>query len=346
MEALKRFRTVALLTIFAVLFLIWVGGWVRSTGAGMGCPDWPKCFGVWIPPTSESQLPSDYLEHFVALRQKKNERLATMLDKLGMSELAYKIQHDPNINQHEPFNAYKTWTEYVNRLVGVAVGILIFLTLVRAWKIRKDYPKVFWLSFAGFIGVLFEGWLGSIVVSTNLLPVLITIHMLVAMLVLMVLIMAYMRTKAVQRSTSFIPSRLGWVGVGVSFIALMQVLFGTQVRENVDTVAKMLGADARALWISNLGTDYLIHIRFYWVLVIGIAYWLYQLRPFQVQSTTLTYANRFLVAMVGIEIALGIAMHYLAIPPIIQPLHLLLGTSIFALSYFITASIFHSERLA
>jgi heme a synthase len=340
-KTLSRFRRISLLTIYSVLFLIWVGGWVRSTGSGMGCPDWPKCFGVWIPPTSIGELPPNYEDHFLELRKKKNERLVKMLNRMGMTDLAQTIQNDPDINTPESFNVYKTWTEYINRLIGVLVGFFILLTVWASFPLRKTHRSIFWLSIAGLIGVLFEGWLGSIVVSTNLLPALITIHMFIAMLILVVLIIAYMRAREVA-TIVLVPKKVAWVGVGVSILALMQVMFGTQVRESVDVTAKIMGAEARAAWIENLGFTYLLHIRFYWVLITALAVWLYQLKPFI--DVTLKRWIIILLVMLGSEIVMGISMHYFAIPPLLQPMHLLFGTSIFTLCYFITASLFNGGK--
>src|SRR5688572_594700 len=115
---MRSFRRLTISTLIAVYLLILVGGIVRSTGSGMGCPDWPKCFGNWVPPTSVSELPANYKEVYSEYRHKKNIRFAKYLNALGMEETARLLLNDPSVLEENDFNPLKTWIEYGNRVVG------------------------------------------------------------------------------------------------------------------------------------------------------------------------------------------------------------------------------------
>merc|ERR1711965_19697 len=121
-ESLRRFRGLATLTLAAVYFLILVGASVRASGAGMGCPDWPTCFGQWVPPTAESQLPANYQEVY--------------------AELGYGDTR---------FNVVKTWTEYLNRLIGVTIGLLIFATAWVSMPLRRLDASITTASVTAFL---------------------------------------------------------------------------------------------------------------------------------------------------------------------------------------------------
>ena len=177
------------ITLFAVYLLIFVGGVVRSTGSGMGCPDWPQCFGTWIPPTQEAQLPENYQTLFYQKRMQKNARLAHILECLGASALAEKLQEKPIIQEETTFNPFKTWTEYINRVIGVTVGLLIGCTFLAALS-YKGSPAIGFVAGALLILTLFEAWIGSLVVATHLLPWLVTFHMLIALIIIGLLVLS------------------------------------------------------------------------------------------------------------------------------------------------------------
>src|SRR5690606_23628951 len=138
----KRFINTNRLTIIVLFIVIAAGGIVRSTGSGMGCPDWPTCFNRVIPPTDVSQLPEGYETHYVEGRVKKNERFARMVEFFGYAEVANKIRHDECILVHEEFNAAKTWTEYINRLAGVAAGFCLLFTAIFSFTYIKSKPSI------------------------------------------------------------------------------------------------------------------------------------------------------------------------------------------------------------
>lgn len=329
----RLFRRFSAVTIIAVYLLIAVGGIVRSTGSGMGCPDWPKCFGSWVPPTDVTQLPNDYKDIYVQQRVEKNVRFANYLTSFGFDELAHEILNDPQILVEEDFNAAKTWTEYVNRLIGVVIGILIFGTAVLSIRYWKEDKLITVLSFVAFVLVGFQGWIGSIVVSTNLLEWMITIHMLLALVIVCLLIYVYHRSK--NRNTEYSSARLGklkWIVMLCLVFTVIQIVLGTQVREAIDTLSNAL---ARSEWIDNLGSSFLIH-RSYSLLLLALhVYLLWKLMKEGIRRNELVNPTKWLLAVVVVEIVSGALMAYFGVPAFIQPIHLLLGSVIIGVQFYL-----------
>ncbi|WP_439879940.1 COX15/CtaA family protein [Pontibacter sp. MBLB2868] len=328
----KRFRNIGVLTVLAVYFLILVGGIVRSTGSGMGCPDWPKCFGSWVPPTDVSQLPDNYLEIYKAKRIEKNQKFAGFLDNLGFKEVSASIFSHPSQYIETEFNVTKTWIEYLNRLVGVLIGILVFLTVVYAIPYLKKDKTVFFLALGAFVAVGLEGWLGSIVVSTNLLPVTVTIHMALALLIVATLQYAVTRTQkdSFERHISY-SGKINIVLWIVALTTFIQILLGTQVREEIDLISYMMNGSNRAAWVDNLGVGFLIH-RSFSILILALHLYLAVLL-YQVRDRVLSNLTTIMLLIVVLEIIFGIIMAYFAIPPFLQPLHLTFAALLFGVQF-------------
>ena len=341
----KRFRTIGVITVIAVYFLILVGGIVRSTGSGMGCPDWPKCFGSWVPPTDVSQLPENYLEVYKEKRIEKNQKLANFLDKIGLDELSASIFSHPSQYIETEFNVTKTWIEYVNRLVGVLIGFFILLTLLYSIPYLKTDKAIFYLSLVSFIVVGIQGWLGSIVVSTNLLPITVTIHMALALV--LVAILQYAVTRPAQEvllGRIKHDRRVNLILWGLALVTFIQILLGTQVREEVDHIAFAMQGQGRDTWIEKLGTDFYVH-RSFSILILAfnvyVAYLIFRLRESILSKLTL-----FMLGLVGAEIVIGVIMAYFAIPAFLQPLHLTFGVLLFGVQFQLLINYHYASKKA
>jgi len=339
----SRFRFVSLLTVVSVYLLILVGGVVRSTGSGMGCPDWPKCFGQWIPPTEASQLPPNYKEVYTAQRVAKNQKLAQKLQRLGFAQVAGSIFAHPTQYIETDFNPVKTWIEYVNRLLGALIGIFVFLTVVSALPLLRHDRSIFWLALASFLLTGVQGYLGSLVVSTNLLPVMVTVHMALALVIVALLLYAVDRARWGSRRHSLevvkgedtIIGRpnaavQGWLWMAL-LLTFWQIILGTQVRERVDIVSASAGYLGRENWISQLGTLFSIHRTVSAVVVllnVYVGYELWQLG--QAHLRRLVVAT---MALIGLEVLAGIVLASFALPAVVQPVHLTLATALFGVQF-------------
>jgi heme a synthase len=319
--ATKRFRKLCFSTLVAVYFLILVGGIVRTSGSGMGCPDWPKCFGTWVPPTSVNQLPADYKETFAEFRDKKNKKFARYLSVFGFEKTAQAILNDESILVEADFNPLKTWIEYANRVVGVIIGFLIIGVFVMSLKFRSTRPAFFWLSLITLITVIIQGWFGSIVVSTNLTSWTITIHMLLAFVLVGLLIWLYVNSGEIKPIASAKGTK--WILIVCIALLVIQVLLGTEVRAAIDRVSAL--QMPRASWIEGVWEQFFVHRTFSWLVLIvnGIL-------GFQLMKTSgrnpLTIS---LIVLILLTILTGAGMAYFAVPAALQPIHLLVATVTF-----------------
>jgi len=345
-KAHTGFKRLSFITLVAVYFLILVGGIVRSTGSGMGCPDWPKCFGSYIPPMDVSEIPEDYKDYYAEYRHQKNVRFAKYLEFFGMPDKAEQIVNDASILVEGDFNVYKTWTEYVNRLVGATIGLLIFITLIGSVSYIKEDIKVFYISLLTFLMVGFQGWIGSIVVSTNLMPWIITIHMILALVIVLLLVYINFRIRRRSFGTASENNRKMLVSLTVLCLLTMgiQIVLGTQVREAIDVVAADLSFALRETWISKTGFSFLMH-RTFSLLILGLHVWLlYLVLKNRDQSLFIKNIGKYVVLLIIIEIISGMIMAYFGIPPFIQPVHLLLSTIIFGTLYYMYLVIINSRN--
>ena len=334
----NRFIRLNFITIIVTLLVVLAGGIVRSTGSGMGCPDWPKCFGQYVPPTSAKQLPADYKEKYVAQRLAKNERFAKTLEKLGKADLADSIRNDASIAEPEAFNVAKTWTEYGNRLVGVVTGFMMILLVIYSFAFKKSAKRIIVLSILNLIVVGFQGWLGSIVVSTNLLQWIVTVHMLLALIILGIQIYTYNYAKQLHKERSVIMYRIAWLKGFLFFtilISILQIILGTEVRESIDAISKSLQFNGRNTWVSKVGSLFSYH-RDLAILVAVCNFVVYKMVKdrFSGKAWPLQTANYIIITLL-VQVASGFLLSYMALPPYAQAIHILFATLLFCLQYYL-----------
>lgn len=321
------FKKINRLTIGSVLVLILIGSIVRSMGAGMGCPDWPKCFGSYVPPTSHEQLPPNYLEIFKTKRLAKNNRLASMFRKVGYGELAHEIQNDPFVQKEQSFEVKKAWIEYINRLVGVLIGFFVLLNMVLSFTVKKNR----WIPIAGvavFILTGFQGWVGSLVVSTNLLKGFITFHMLLALLIVALLIWMNVRSREVKVT---IDKKLYFITLGLLVLFIPQIVLGTEVRALIDPL--LVAEPDRSTWASSLTGSFFIHRSYSWVILLGSLFIYFFVRKHNYYD--LKKISSLLITSVLLIAAVGIVMVKFSFPFWSQPIHLLLAAGIFSLLFYL-----------
>ncbi len=334
----RRFLEINFFAVVSLFVVILAGGIVRSTGSGMGCPDWPKCFGRVVPPVSVSQLPLGYQQKFVLQRVKKNEKFAKILDMLGFGTLAFEVKNDKSILKAEEFNVAKTWTEYINRIAGVIAGFLMIGTVIFSVTYLKSAKRIFVLSFFNLLLVGFQGWLGSIVVSTNLLAWTITIHMILAFAIVAISIYTYFYARSL-RNREMLSQKFSWpvkLLAGFALILTMiQVVLGTGVREQIDAIAETMNYFDRSSWVAKLGAVFSVHRDLAIVVVVVNAFLFFLIRNTYPNTGYQIRFSGYCLILLIIQVLSGIVLSYLGIPAIAQTLHVFIASLLFGAQYFL-----------
>ncbi|MFC1475056.1 heme A synthase [Candidatus Zixiibacteriota bacterium] len=290
---MKKFYKFALTSTIATYILILIGGLVRVSGAGLGCPDWPTCFGRWIPPTSLSQLPPDI---------------------------------DP-----ATFNILHAWTEYMNRLSGMTVGILILITTLWAIFKFRDNKKILYPSMAAAILTAFQGWQGSVVVTSQLEPIVISVHMFLALLIVGLLTYVTLEAKlscdkSIVQNVSLPKEMLSWTKI-IGIIAIAQIALGTKLRGALEVLSASLPDSSLGGWIDMTGAISYIHAGVGSFLMAFV--WYLSFNYFRIKPTPSIFAYRivyFMAGLVSIQFVLGLSFIFADITPFRQLLHLWLGS--------------------
>ena len=316
---MSRFQKFATAALVAVIVLIFVGAIVRVSGAGMGCPDWPKCWGRWVPPTSVEQV------DVTKLPFDKFERAAK---RYGRDPSTVTAEH-----VLESFNPVHTWTEYLNRLTSLPVGFFSVATLVLALLTQQGRP---WVRTAATLSVLLVGvnaWMGKEVVSSDLEPGVLTIHMALAMFLILPLSFTVWRgcerpwaipgDDSVRRKLRMI------IGV-LLLLIFIEGMLGTRIRELTSELAKTHPGAGRAEWIGVLENtgSYLVHRSFSWV-ILGSSLWAWFL--VRRNGGAGMVANGVL-GVICAQMVLGLIMAQVEIHPVVQVLHLGLSGILLALT--------------
>jgi len=328
----KHFRKIAKIALVLVYLVIVAGAVVRMTGSGMGCPDWPKCFGYYIPPTDITTLEwqqhrafekGQVIIHEQALKVAKTDFTTAMTYNAANWE-AY-TKHD-----YALFNVWHTWIEYGNRLFGALAGIATLVLAICSFGYWKKNKRITILSCLVVFGMGFQAWLGATVVYSVLEPVKITLHMVMALVIVAMLLYVIHQTASTTKQNLANRSILLLFSTAL-LVTLIQIILGTQVRQFVDHQIDIVGENAKALWLEHPEIQFYIHRSFSVLVVLLNAYIVYFISKFKLGF----HKIRWVLALLCIEVISGILMYYVDFPLGSQTIHLVIASLLFGVQFYL-----------
>ncbi len=194
-------RALTLTTLILTFDLVLFGSFTRLTDSGLGCPDWPGCYGHASPLGAKASI-----------------------------DAAAAVQPDG------PVTHAKAWIEMIHRYFAMTVGVLIVVMTIEAWRVHMRSPigASPWWPTATLAWVIAQGAFGALTVTMRLYPAIVTLHLLLGLGLLAMLAMQAERARGATMAVSTRTRRMAWVFV---LLLVAQVALGGWVSTNYAVLA-------------------------------------------------------------------------------------------------------------
>ncbi|MDB4508003.1 COX15/CtaA family protein [Akkermansiaceae bacterium] len=305
----------AFIALICVTILVFVGAIVRTSGAGLGCPDWPTCWGEIIPPWKIEQVDLEHLD----IERFKRKAAALGRDPDGITRESLEAE----------FNPVHTYIEFVNRLFALPIFLTSLILMIKSLR-QKSLPSIIRKSAVwSFILVLVNAVLGAAVVYSGLKSGFITAHMVAAFILSFLLV--YIVWAGVEKKSDRAEIKGAsrkTVGVLLALV-LIEGLLGSQIREMTDVLQKQFGTESRPTWISQIDDSivFLVHRSFSWA-IFAAALWSCWKARWQGK------APKAVFGIVCAFMVMGLFFSHIEIIAVIQVLHVGLASILVSLSFY------------
>ena len=273
----------------AVTYLwIFLGGLVRVSGAGQSCPGWPKCYGLWLPPSSISEIPAG-------------------IDVAGF---------DPQL----------TWIVFIYKYIGLFVLLSVGFTIAVAFQSFKYVSKIFFALLSVILIILLDLWLSLSLFSVNYEPFAITVHYILSLIIASILVyvttQAYLIENPQSEEKAEYPASSQILFSFLWAFGIIQIALGTRVREQLEWVSGQLPLLGRQEWLSEIGSIGYLHGLtgvIQCIVTWAIGYWL--LKNSKKASALVTNFMNGVMGLMLAQILLGVALFMAGLPAVVQILH-------------------------
>lgn len=221
----KLFKNLCLFGAALALCVVVLGAYVRLSDAGLGCPDWPGCYGTLTVPQSESA-----------------------------------IQQAQALHPNKPVEAAKAWKEMAHRYLAGSLGLVVLAIFVLGWRNKRQLTVSPVLTTALLAIIILQAMLGMWTVTMLLKPVIVSAHLLGGLTTLGLLTWLAHRHWANHQPIPRTPSHLKLMVRGAIFILLLQVLLGGWTSTNYAALACTDFPTCHGHWIPEMDFDDAFHL--------------------------------------------------------------------------------------